>query len=1011
MFSKRLFEVSTVLLIAVGSHHVAAASLAPLCDATTRLQAPYRSLRLTHATRPFWIEIREHGAALRVNASAASKVIPLSQPLRHASIWVHLAPGDGIDIAPIEGKPTEAVRATIRCDGDDRENWLDRLFAVDSVAAHPKDRASLGVALTDLDRLADDASSANERALVTHYRALVLMGMNRVRLSVDMYARAEEQWRELRDAERAQAARLGRIEAQGEDGQFEAVMSETGVSDPPGPDRYFMARIQAVRCGVLQESGRLTDADTCYRNLVQRYLTLGEANEAANTYNNLANIARKQGDLARATRLIEAGLRSASGIYAPMMFGRLHSQLASIHRRTGNVAAAFAELQRADEALASADTQSLIYRAYGRVYEADLFLQVGALPEAYGRLESLWTLIQPRDAGALLPFVAKVLSDYERESQQPRLALFWLRAAELAHASDPGSPAYGVTRLARLQLQFDQGDLTAVETGLGAPRRTPPAYEAQWQLLEAGVALARGQLDAARSRLAALRNALLPLDDGIRRAVLQARYAETTGAADSGLELLGAERDRIERLSAHAGTATLRQVIARRAAPLRREALSIALRAGTGSPAAVRSVWPWVAPVTPAVVPRGQASAAEFDAAVARQLLDNGPRPSSGDEFAADSALFARLAQPGNATAASSASQSLSLEQVQQILGPGDMFLAFADAGATAAVLAVTQGDARVVALADSTALAASIENLRSTLQSPEAGSGNWQEAVARVSSQLFGHLQPAAVPTRIYVAADGVFANVAWSALVWPGSTQALVETTDIVRVVDARPRPPASAKAGLSVVLAPQLDTTTGSFAALPVAAAEAELISASTDRSISVLERKTASREAVLKLLGDHAGWIHLAAHGIVDPERLGHSGLLLETAEGTGMPSFLSWFDILDRGVGAELVVLDACRLDDRSGPGSNLSFAEAITRAGASEVVASTWPVSDAAAALWVPAFYRSLRADPGRGAPAAVRAAQLRLRRSREFAHPYFWSGLQALGHLATTRDTVVAKH
>jgi CHAT domain-containing protein len=106
--------------------------------------------------------------------------------------------------------------------------------------------------------------------------------------------------------------------------------------------------------------------------------------------------------------------------------------------------------------------------------------------------------------------------------------------------------------------------------------------------------------------------------------------------------------------------------------------------------------------------------------------------------------------------------------------------------------------------------------------------------------------------------------------------------------------------------------------------------------------------------------------------------------------------LSWIDIADRGVRADLVVLNACELGDGGkAVDGNFSFASAISQAGARQVVASLWPISDTASAVWVPAFYTVLTADSNHNVAQALRAAQRKLRESRMFRHPFYWAGLQ----------------
>jgi CHAT domain-containing protein len=115
----------------------------------------------------------------------------------------------------------------------------------------------------------------------------------------------------------------------------------------------------------------------------------------------------------------------------------------------------------------------------------------------------------------------------------------------------------------------------------------------------------------------------------------------------------------------------------------------------------------------------------------------------------------------------------------------------------------------------------------------------------------------------------------------------------------------------------------------------------------------------------------------------------------------MPAFLSWLDVLSAGVSADLVVLNACDLGDSGeAVNGNMSFAAAVSRAGARQVVAALWAVSDSAAALWVPAFYSAISAHPELDSAEGLRAAQLRLRSTISFRHPYFWAGMQSISNL-----------
>ena len=98
--------------------------------------------------------------------------------------------------------------------------------------------------------------------------------------------------------------------------------------------------------------------------------------------------------------------------------------------------------------------------------------------------------------------------------------------------------------------------------------------------------------------------------------------------------------------------------------------------------------------------------------------------------------------------------------------------------------------------------------------------------------------------------------------------------------------------------------------------------------------------------------------------------------------------------------ARLIVLSACQTAcgrQYFGQGA-FSLASAFLRAGASSVVASNWKVSDEATSELMRLFYRHLMSDAGMRAPAALRAAQLELRRNPKWNLPYFWAAFAAHG-------------
>lgn len=154
--------------------------------------------------------------------------------------------------------------------------------------------------------------------------------------------------------------------------------------------------------------------------------------------------------------------------------------------------------------------------------------------------------------------------------------------------------------------------------------------------------------------------------------------------------------------------------------------------------------------------------------------------------------------------------------------------------------------------------------------------------------------------------------------------------------------------------------------------------------------------ASRERVL---GDALApyrVIHFATHGVLDAEHPALSGLALSTVGREGEPreGFLHLRDVYGLRLAADLVVLSGCRTAlgrEVRGEGLN-GLARGFLSAGVPRVVASLWPVEDRATAALMVAFYRQLWRE-GKSPAAALRAAQLEVRRERRWRDPYFWAG------------------
>lgn len=160
------------------------------------------------------------------------------------------------------------------------------------------------------------------------------------------------------------------------------------------------------------------------------------------------------------------------------------------------------------------------------------------------------------------------------------------------------------------------------------------------------------------------------------------------------------------------------------------------------------------------------------------------------------------------------------------------------------------------------------------------------------------------------------------------------------------------------------------------------------------IGAAATETALREGVAR-----AGVLHIAAHGQLNATAPLFSRLVLAAQDDldTRQDGMLEVHEIYGLDLRrASLVVLSACQsqLGARSLGDDIVGLARAFMHAGSPAVLASLWPVDDAATAALMTSFYGHLR--QGVGSAAALRAAQLELR--KRYPDPYHWAAFVLTG-------------
>jgi CHAT domain-containing protein len=143
------------------------------------------------------------------------------------------------------------------------------------------------------------------------------------------------------------------------------------------------------------------------------------------------------------------------------------------------------------------------------------------------------------------------------------------------------------------------------------------------------------------------------------------------------------------------------------------------------------------------------------------------------------------------------------------------------------------------------------------------------------------------------------------------------------------------------------------------------------------------------------------IHFATHGLLNSLHPELSGVVLSLVDedGRSQDGFLRLHDIYNLKLGADLVVLSACKTGlgkDIKGEGL-VGLTRGFLYAGAPRVVASLWKVDDRATAELMKLFYQRMLRDGLRPA-AALRRAQIDMQKQPRWAAPFYWAGFTLQG-------------
>jgi len=315
----------------------------------------------------------------------------------------------------------------------------------------------------------------------------------------------------------------------------------------------------------------------------------------------------------------------------------------------------------------------------------------------------------------------------------------------------------------------------------------------------------------------------------------------------------------------------------------------------------------------------------------------------------------------------------------------------------------ITPGVIRLHTLPPASAIQPLLESYRATITGGRNPLETAGETGRRLSQVLLAPVaeslaEPAATGARFIVVEDRGLHSFPLQSLPAPGDSrkfwteQATIAIAPSLNSLARRShsnggRPTMQPAMNLLVIGEPS--SSSPQYPRLQFAAQEIDSIASTVRATLTTtLRGDAATPGAYLRVEPERFGFIHFAAHATANPQSPLDSAVIL--AGPTDRNRLLAR-DVMAVPLSAELVTISACRsAGGKSYSGEGLvGFAWAFLRAGARNVIAGDWDVSDRSTAQLMSGFYRELAA--GKEAPEALRAAQLALIRSGSaYAKPFY---------------------
>lgn len=159
--------------------------------------------------------------------------------------------------------------------------------------------------------------------------------------------------------------------------------------------------------------------------------------------------------------------------------------------------------------------------------------------------------------------------------------------------------------------------------------------------------------------------------------------------------------------------------------------------------------------------------------------------------------------------------------------------------------------------------------------------------------------------------------------------------------------------------------------------------------------------AASEDKAKAKADRFRVLQFATHAVLNDSNPMYSYVVLSQPAGGAEDGLLEAWEMMNLNLNAEMVVLSACETArGRIGAGEGvIGMTWALFVAGSPTTVASQWKVESASTTELMLEFHRALRGQSIRTSKAqAMRQAALKLLKSTDYQHPFYWAGFVVIG-------------